>query len=448
MVRLTACRHDEPTARPGGGRRLHRGPLRRVALGILLTAAVAGPSIVRATAAPTTGSSAGAARAAATVAGHVRQLAGTQITAHDGAFWVGSNQVVLKGFNYGPGRVSNTDLSRMAGWGANFARVRFRWTDLETSDPVWQNNAWKHTYASSYVTQVRQQIEDNWARGIWTLLDNHPCTANPPKCPFFGWPSYLYQATFNSHAKSYAKNADGALDANTDFWTDAWREDHELQMWKYLVSQVKDEPGVMGYEIHNEPQRGNLPNDHATTQTMLDWQLSVAKAIRAIDPGRIIVFTTRAGYGPGLQNADLSGWQSLAGTPTGNVAFDIHDYFGARWADGITENPHNVEYTETLSNLYDHVLDDAAGPYIGNTASQVRFLQQAIDRLHGIPLLVGELGDDQSDPGIDVYYGTTTSAFAYTGVSWAASYGGRVGIVDGNDDLMGFGQLVVDAMGG
>jgi hypothetical protein len=62
---------------------------------------------------------------------------------------------------------------------------------------------------------------------------------------------------------------------------------------------------------------------------------------RAIDPARVIVFTTRAGYGPGVQNADLSGFVSLAGSPVGNCAFDLHDYFGARWGDGINENPTN-----------------------------------------------------------------------------------------------------------
>src|SRR5207247_87557 len=126
-------------------------------------------------------------------------------------------------------------------------------------------------------------------------------------------------------------------------------------------------PGILGYEVLNEPPRGNLPASMDTVQTCLDVQLSVATAIRAADPARTIFFTTYAGFGPGTQDADFSGWQQL-----GNVAFDMHDYFGARWGDSLVENPDGSGYHVGMEPVY-AMTTDGTSPYIGTTNSQVRY---------------------------------------------------------------------------
>jgi hypothetical protein len=317
---------------------------------------------------------------------------------------------------------------------------------LEPNPPTKNlDGTWTHRYDPVYAQQIKDAIVLNRLFGIYSLLDNHPCTDNIG-CSFFGYPIWLYQAPYNSKATTYSQTADGAMKANTDFWSDALRQRFVTDLWEFLAGQLVQTNGVLGYEIMNEPQKGSLPNQHTTTQLLLDWQLGVAQAIRAIDPARVVVFATRAGYGPGLATADLSGWRALAGTPVGNVAFDLHDYFGGRWGDGLVENLENPEYQETVSILFDHVLDDAAGPYIGTTEGHVRFVGQAVQRLGDIPLLVGEFGDEADDPGILVYFGTTTSAFNYLGVSWAASYGGRVGILAADGTLTPWGRIVVDAV--
>jgi hypothetical protein len=367
------------------------------------------------------------------------------LTAHDGKFWNGSQEVVLRGFNYRAGMGSENELGMMEGWGANFARVRIMWSSLEPIGPIKLGNSWLHTYLPTYIAQIKAQVQANWRHGIWSMLDSSPCLEDD-NCGYFPHPDWLYTAPYNSHGVTYPKTPEGKLLADTQYWTDPLRQQFERDMWTNLVTQVDGLQGIMGYEIRNEPGKGYLDNSHDTTQTILDWQLWVARAIRNIDPSHIIVFTTRAGYGPGLEHADLSGWANLQGSPRGNVAFDLHDYFGARWGDGISENPNAPDWTETVAILFDHVLDDNAGPYIGNTLSHERFVKQAVNRLHGIPVVVGEFGDVHKDPGIKLYFGTLMAALTDLNVSWAGNLGGPYGIVDENDHLYPWGQIVVDAL--
>src|SRR5207247_57689 len=109
---------------------------------------------------------------------------------------------------------------------------------------------------------------------------------------------WLYQAGYNSHGVNYGTDAAGIEQAQTDFWSDALRKQFLADFWGYMALQLKSVPNIVGYEIQNEPQIGALPSGAATTQMVVDWQLSVAKPIRAIDPNRVIVFTTHEGYAP------------------------------------------------------------------------------------------------------------------------------------------------------
>jgi hypothetical protein len=153
---------------------------------------------------------------------------------------------------------------------------------------------------------------------------------------------------------------------------------------------------------------------------MLDVQLDVAKAIRGSDPARVVFFTTRAGFGPGVTVADFSAWENL-----GNVAFDIHDYFGARWGDGLGgEVEQDDDYQEVIQLLYNHILaDEGVPPYGGTAQVQAEFMAQAEEHLDefGIPLLIGEAGDYVTDPGAAAFFATMTGAANYLGVSWLVS---------------------------
>jgi len=227
-----------------------------------------------------------------------------------------------------------------------------------------------------------------------------------------------------------------------DLWTDYWSDDllrQFTQDWMTTVATwLQGEDGIVGYEPLDEPDSGNLPDNHTTTQTIMDDQLNLAQAVRTIDPNRVIFFTTRGSSGAGIVQADLSGWAAL-----GDAAFDLHDFFGARWGGGmnLVPDPGNPTYGELTQTMFDFTLVPDVPPYLGTTEGQARFVETFTTRLSslGIPLFIGEFAgnseSDPSDPDILALFGTMTQAFNVEGVSWTAlSYDGfhRVHNPDGS----------------
>lgn len=369
------------------------------------------------------------------------------VTAHDGKFWVAGREVFLRGVNMG---VSGNEwnYATLDSWGMNLIRMEYNWWQLEPNPPVKNGGSWTHNYDATYVAKLRKAIGLAGEHGIYVVIKNTGCTY----CGEFRYPDWQYQAQYNSHGITYSSSAQGQEQADGDFWSDPLRKEFMISAWLHLIGQLKDLPAVTGYEVLNEPKVGPLPHVHSTTQMVVDWQVSAAQRIRQADPGRIVFFTTRAGYGPGVSTADLSGFGAL-----GNAAFDIHDYFGGRWGDGYGgTDPSKDDYEEVVQDLYAHVssedpdcsCDGQFLPYIGTTYGHVRFIQHIVDALRpwGFPLLVGEFGVKATDPGAMHYFGNVTSAANHVGVSWAASgFTSDRGLLNEDGSFKPWTQLVIDA---
>jgi Cellulase (glycosyl hydrolase family 5) len=426
-----------PTARPTAEDigRPRRRPWRALAIVAALAVTASYPA----------GRAALSAKPTVSTSVHTAAAATGQVTAHDGKFWLGSQQVLLHGTNVRYPCCSSTEYARLAGWGMNVNRLLFQWSNLEPNPPTKNaDGSWTHTYDQTYLNGFADDVARSVQAGLYVLVNNAGCA-----CTFFPFPDWLYQAPYNSKGITYPQTAAGLSDGATDFWSDARRQQFMIDALKQVALKLKSQSGVLGYEILNEPNAGDLPNATSTTNTMLDFQLRAAQAIRNIDPPRAIAFTTRFGYAPGEDLADLSGFQAL-----GNVIFDAHDYFGARWGDGRYNNPASPEYHERMETMYVNVLppDNVTPtyPFIGDTEGHVRWLRSFVDALDpwGIPLFVGEFGI-RSDltKGVYLYFGSTTAALNYVGVSWAiAQYNTTLGIVDPNGNLYPWAYLVLDAV--
>jgi aryl-phospho-beta-D-glucosidase BglC (GH1 family) len=368
-------------------------------------------------------------------------LLATQVTAHDGKFWQGTKVVKLRGMNVAHQIPTASDLSDLADWGFNALRYQFHWAELETTAPKKVGGVWQHTWNVDYLDEVKDFIADASSHGIQVIVDNHGCGG----CNIFNFPLWLYTAPYNSKGKTYAQTEAGVELASGDFWSDALRQQFMTEMWDYVAEQLDTVDGIVGYEVLNEPKQGYLENTHATTNLLLDVQLDIAKVIRGSDPARIVFFTTRAGYGPGVTVADFSAWENL-----GNVAFDVHDYFGGRWGDGLGgEVEGDADYQEVIQLLYNHILaDEGVPPYGGTAQVQAEFMGQAEEHLdeYGIPLLIGEAGDYVTDPGAAAFFATMTGAANYLGVSWLVSaFEGELGIFYEDGSFKPYTQIVIDA---
>lgn len=337
------------------------------------------------------------------------------IVARDGQFWLGTERILFHGI--GLNSPTADYLDKLQSFNMNMVRTGSEWAQLEPNPPVKQGDGtWKHTYDMNYMNTIISQVKMASSRGIWTLMNNGVCrdadNDNKPSCSPVGWPHWLYQAAYNSHGVNYNVGAeDGQAQALTDFWTDELQKQFMADQWAFVAGQLKGVQGVLGYEIMNEPHRGYYLSETRTSQMILDTLVRFGQGIRKADPNRVLVFATRTGMLPGLPNVDLSGVAAL-----GNASFDLHNYFGARWGGGLAQGVNNAN--EVKQNQYNSVLSGV--PYFGTTYGQIRFLQTYLNvlRPYGFPLVVGEFGDANNDPGIMNYFGTTTAAFNQLGVSW------------------------------
>src|SRR5205823_11659903 len=132
-------------------------------------------------------------------------------------------------------------------------RMRVFWSQLEPNPPVKQpNGTWQHTYNQRIMDDLKEQVGLAAAQGEYSIIENY---CGPP-CLTRGWPGWLYQPAYNSHGKTYTD----PNEANTDYWTDPLQQAFTKSFMTYLAQQLKDVPGVVGYEPLNEPSKGDLPD--------------------------------------------------------------------------------------------------------------------------------------------------------------------------------------------
>lgn len=341
-----------------------------------------------------------------------RRVAGlsseSRISAHDGAFWLGPQRVVLRGM-FSSLANDPSRYGRIASWGMNLVRLRFSWSRLEPRPPLRRNDGtWVHDYNAAYLDLIRQNV--TWAAQNHLKVDlvNERCA-----CTYFGYPSWLYQAPFNSHGITYPETPEGALQAQADFWSDPLRQRFADSMLAVIAQSFADDARVAGVEVMNDPQRGNMPDTMTTAQNILDWQLQAARAVRRKDAGRIVEFTTEFGADDWkLMFLDLTGFQAL-----GNVAFSFE----------LSGSPQTQGQWATKWLI--------SGIVSGLESS-------------GIPAIAGKFGDDTTDPAVATYYTETVGALEFFGVSWACQWGPRDGIVKADGTLQPWAWIVIAAAGG
>ncbi|HEY1330667.1 MAG TPA: cellulase family glycosylhydrolase [Actinomycetota bacterium] len=364
-----------------------------------------------------------------------------QITVADGQFELNSQPVALRGLDVSPlGKtdIPDADYADMESWNMNVVRFFVHWSDMEPNPPVLQGTTWKHTWNMGKLNRLKNEIALAYNHGEYVLIEDYcgpPCMGN-------GWPDWTYDAPYNSHQITYTD----PVQAATDYWTDPLRQQFTMDFLSWLAKHLADTPGILGYEALNEPAQGTYPSDSETTAMIMKVELALCQAIRESDPPRVIFFTTRGGAGAGAPNANFNGYKTL-----GNVAFDLHDYFGGRWGDGLNMNPASPTYGEQMSEVNDFTIDVDTPPYMGTTYGQERYMLTIINSLKntGIPVFIGELGGrGEDEPNIITLFATMTGAANSLDISWTAmALTGRYGVLKQDGTTEPWLQTLIDAAG-
>jgi endoglycosylceramidase len=303
------------------------------------------------------------------------------------------NTVILRGADV------HTLDPRVYSWaddlGMNFIRVTVPWSDYEPVPPVHGQHTWnEHRLAE--LDQLVAYCADN---DIQVLLDFHQ----------YGWSPYFSDLQRGGRAngiprwlyvgRRFPATVAGLDAAEERFYTDRRATALYGDFAAMIAHRYRTSPNVLGYEVLNEPATGGLGSSQLATQRVVRWESRILAAIRVVDAERTVVFML-----PGLTinplADDLSPFASLQ-----HLALDVHDYFAGTIATA------RLGYPTTLQG----------GAYRGTPDGQAAYLAGplAAARNWNIPVIVGEWGAFNDEPGLAAYQEQMVKLFESQGVSWA-----------------------------
>lgn len=213
-------------------------------------------------------------------------------------------------------------LDRAAGWGIDVLRVPFNWAAVE---PVrGQDDA-------TYLARLDALVDGAWTRGIRVVLDFHQdvfaeafcgdgfpawTLAEPTLPAKRGCPLWFGEYTFDAGVKA----AFDRFYADQDGIQTAYRA-----LWDRMIARYKDRPGVIGFELLNEPGWGSANQAAFEATTLRDLYASMIARVNAAAPAALVFLDL-----PGTDGLTLSTTLPFPGGK--NVVFAPHYY----QASGLT----------------------------------------------------------------------------------------------------------------
>jgi endoglycosylceramidase len=206
-------------------------------------------------------------------------------------------------------------LDRAQGWGFSVLRVPFSWNAAEPSPGTWDE---------TYLDRYAALLDGAWERGLWTIVDFHQDVYAERYCgdgfpewtlegegePSHDCPDWFIQYAFDDEVR-------GAFD---DFWAnERGTMDAFEAMWTEMATRHADRPGVIGFEIINEPHGGTASPAEWAADVLGPFYTHMAELVWDIAPDALVFFDT-TGMDSTLTTTSLS-------RPEGaNLVFAPHYY--------------------------------------------------------------------------------------------------------------------------
>jgi endoglycosylceramidase len=172
----------------------------------------------------------------------------------------------------------------MVDWGFNLARLLIIWEPIEPE---------KGRYSDWFFeTRTDQQILYAEERGINILLDMHQDIYGPAVSGD-GAPEWATRTDIPfTHNSPWGINylAQAVVKSFDQFWASTELQDHFAGAWLQAVRRYNDRKIVIGYDLYNEPHGGTHAPWEFSRKILGKFQDRVARAIREVDPDRIIFY--------------------------------------------------------------------------------------------------------------------------------------------------------------
>lgn len=312
----------------------------------------------------------------------------------------GVNQVYKSPpFTPGGNGFGDDDAAFLAANGFTSVRLGVYWSEIEPQPGV---------YDFAYLDSVRETIAALKAHGIVSVIDMHQDLYNQE---IGGQGAPDWATLFNPKDSDtghpfpfvYALNPaqNQAWDA---FWNNQKADGIGLQnayarMWQTVADYLGGTPGVVGYEIMNEPWPGAswlgslLGDSHFDTQTLTPFYDQVIAAIRSVDS------STTVYYEPNVLFGNAIGFTHLGRVDDDNAVFAFHDYciFDALGGGSATG-----------CSLWDGWINDGAQQY--SDRYDVPAVVTEFGATHNIPTIASQLNSINPHMFGWLYWGYTNEA--------------------------------------
>lgn len=302
-------------------------------------------------------------------------------------------------------------------WGFNSVRFLVFWAGLEPE---------KGVYDEHYLDEVETRVKWYTDRGVHVMIDMHqdiyseavggngaPAWATDtdgktpgsvPGSDKFWWLGYLDPATTAAFKNfwEYGRRAD--------------LQDHYISAYQHLAQRFASNPGVIGYDLMNEPFPGDLPKalDGSFQKTWLnDFYKRLIPALRAVEPNKYLFFEPQS-FGINFGFPSALPKQEDTRNGESRLVYAPHIY------------PLFLHEGQAYSDIDRQQMRD----WSKNRSADLN-LQQT-------PLMVGEIGGSDSTPGFSRYLDDVMNMMDAMGGSWSwwSADPGSWGMTDANGNEM------------
>ncbi|MGA2239457.1 MAG: cellulase family glycosylhydrolase [Candidatus Bathyarchaeia archaeon] len=241
------------------------------------------------------------------------------------------------------------DAQNIRSYGFNVIRLVTYWEQLETS-----TSPTLFSYNNSYLQQLVQTVQTYNQYGVYVYIDLHEHGALNTLgkfIPIVGNDVTFGDAFYNDTSASSAR-------------------EHLRQLWLMLSGTFRDDSGVIGYGICNEPHHSGSLTDQQVANYWFDIADYVIGSLRSVGDSHI-VFVNFAPY------SQTTKYMSRK-LNDNNVVYEVHFYYGI---DTGSNTLVNNDYNWLLTQF--------------NTSVKPRLVQ------FGVPYIIGEFGFEthQVSPG-------------------------------------------------
>jgi endoglycosylceramidase len=207
-------------------------------------------------------------------------------------------------------------MDRAKTWGIDSMRVPFVWAAVEPT---------QGTDDQDFFMRYDALLDAAWARGIWTVVDFHQDVYAENFCGD-GFPAWTLPGTppaphhdCPNWSLEYVNDADvvAAFDA---FWAKGSSVQAAFaSLWGRIAARYKDKPGVLGFEVINEPSSGSVQAAPFSMTTLTAFHSAMVAELRAAAPSSLVFVDPLGIDGLSLETALMR--------PTGDgIVFAPHFY--------------------------------------------------------------------------------------------------------------------------